>query len=102
MQVGHKLTEVEYEILNILEFDSTRKRMSVICRTPDNRILLYCKVQHCSSPCYNRLADDIHGHACCGSWPSTRDHGSSDDRRCTKHKQQQSGTGGYFRVQHMQ
>ena len=43
LQVGYKLTEVEYEILNILEFDSTRKRMSVICRTPDNRILLYCK-----------------------------------------------------------
>ena len=36
-------TELEYEILNILEFDSTRKRMSVICRTPENRILLYCK-----------------------------------------------------------
>ena len=44
LQVGNKLSEVEYEILNILEFDSTRKRMSVICRTPDNRILLYCKV----------------------------------------------------------
>jgi Cation transport ATPase (P-type) len=36
--------EVAYEILNILEFDSTRKRMSIIVRTPDDRIMLYCKV----------------------------------------------------------
>lgn len=42
--VGDTITELEYEILNVLEFDSTRKRMSVICRTPDNRIMLYCKV----------------------------------------------------------
>ena len=42
--VGDTVTELEYEILNVLEFDSTRKRMSVICRTPDNRLLLYCKV----------------------------------------------------------
>jgi len=37
--------EVEYEVLNILEFNSTRKRMSVVLRCPDNRILLYCKVR---------------------------------------------------------
>jgi len=36
----------EYEILNILEFDSTRKRMSVICRTPEGKLKLYCKVNH--------------------------------------------------------
>jgi magnesium-transporting ATPase (P-type) len=36
--------ETEYEILNILEFNSTRKRMSVIIRTPENKIILYCKV----------------------------------------------------------
>lgn len=42
--VGDEVTELEYEILNVLEFDSTRKRMSVICRTPDNHLLLYCKV----------------------------------------------------------
>ncbi|WIA12055.1 hypothetical protein OEZ85_012134 [Tetradesmus obliquus] len=35
--------ETEYEILNILEFNSTRKRMSVIIRTPENKIILYCK-----------------------------------------------------------
>ena len=43
-------TQVEYEILNILEFDSTRKRMSVICRTPEGRLMLYCKVQTCCYP----------------------------------------------------
>ena len=32
-----------YEILAVLEFNSTRKRMSVICRGPDGRIRLYCK-----------------------------------------------------------
>ncbi|BDA43574.1 Phospholipid-transporting ATPase 3 [Coccomyxa sp. Obi] len=40
---GDGTVEVEYEILNILEFDSTRKRMSVICRTPSGNIMLYCK-----------------------------------------------------------
>lgn len=38
------VVEAEYEVLNILEFNSTRKRMSVVLRAPDNRILLYCKV----------------------------------------------------------
>lgn len=38
------VTELEYEILNILEFDSTRKRMSVVCRTSEGKILLFCKV----------------------------------------------------------
>ncbi|GBF89503.1 phospholipid-transporting ATPase [Raphidocelis subcapitata] len=37
------VTEAEYEVLNILEFNSTRKRMSVVLRAPDNRVLLYCK-----------------------------------------------------------
>jgi magnesium-transporting ATPase (P-type) len=32
-----------YEILNVLEFNSTRKRMSVIVRTPDNKIVLMTK-----------------------------------------------------------
>ena len=39
-----QVTEVEYEILNILEFDSTRKRMSVICRSSEGKLWLYCKV----------------------------------------------------------
>lgn len=33
----------KYEILNVIEFTSSRKRMSVIVRCPDNRIRLYCK-----------------------------------------------------------
>ncbi|ORY56739.1 phospholipid-translocating P-type ATPase [Neocallimastix californiae] len=35
--------EETYEVLHILEFDSVRKRMSVILRTPKNEILLLCK-----------------------------------------------------------
>lgn len=33
----------EYELLAALEFDSTRKRMSVILRCPDGRARVYCK-----------------------------------------------------------
>eukprot|EP00727_Mastigamoeba_balamuthi_P008457 m51a1_g4233 putative probable phospholipid-transporting atpase ia isoform x2 (1527) ;mRNA; r:126100-132652 len=33
----------EFELLNTLEFNSTRKRMSVIVRTPEGKIMLYCK-----------------------------------------------------------
>jgi len=36
-------TEVKYELLSKIEFDSARKRMSVIVRTPDNKIMLVCK-----------------------------------------------------------
>lgn len=32
-----------YEILNVIDFNSDRKRMSVICKTPTNEIKLYCK-----------------------------------------------------------
>lgn len=32
-----------YEVLDIIEFSSTRKRMSVIVRMPDQRICLFCK-----------------------------------------------------------
>lgn len=32
-----------YEILNVLEFTSTRKRMSIIARNPHGQIKLYCK-----------------------------------------------------------
>ena len=34
---------MEYEILNVCEFNSTRKRMSTVIRGPDGRIKLYCK-----------------------------------------------------------
>ncbi|MBW0469719.1 hypothetical protein O181_009434 [Austropuccinia psidii MF-1] len=33
----------EFQVLNILEFNSTRKRMSSIIRGPDGKIKLYCK-----------------------------------------------------------
>ncbi|KAG8901247.1 hypothetical protein FRB99_005456 [Tulasnella sp. 403] len=33
----------EYEILNVCEFNSTRKRMSTIVRGPDGKVKLYCK-----------------------------------------------------------
>jgi len=35
--------EETYDVLHILEFNSVRKRMSVILRTPKNEILLLCK-----------------------------------------------------------
>lgn len=34
---------LEYELLAVLEFNSTRKRMSTIFRCPDGRIRIYCK-----------------------------------------------------------
>ena len=35
---------VEYEVLQVLPFDSTRKRMSILVRHPVTReIILYCK-----------------------------------------------------------
>jgi magnesium-transporting ATPase (P-type) len=33
----------KYELLNVIEFDSARKRMTVIVRTPDNRVMVVCK-----------------------------------------------------------
>lgn len=39
--LGHR---EEYEILNVIEFTSARKRMSVITRTPEGKIKLFCKV----------------------------------------------------------
>ncbi|KAF9583341.1 hypothetical protein BGW38_009712 [Lunasporangiospora selenospora] len=41
IQVGQH--DLEYEILNVCEFNSTRKRMSTIVRGPDKKIKLYCK-----------------------------------------------------------
>lgn len=36
-------TSQEYEILNVCEFNSTRKRMSTVVRCPDGKIKLFCK-----------------------------------------------------------
>ena len=35
--------ERKYHLLNVLEFDSARKRMSVILREPSGKIMLLCK-----------------------------------------------------------
>ncbi|XP_071387877.1 probable phospholipid-transporting ATPase IA isoform X4 [Centroberyx affinis] len=48
-------TEDKYELLHVLEFTSTRKRMSVIMRTPSGKIRLYCK--GADTVIYDRLAD---------------------------------------------
>ncbi|KAL0447089.1 UNVERIFIED_CONTAM: Phospholipid-transporting ATPase 3 [Sesamum latifolium] len=53
-----KVQDVQYEILNVLEFNSTRKRQSVVCRYPDGRLVLYCK--GADTVIYERLAD--HGN----------------------------------------
>lgn len=42
-----------YAILNVIEFNSSRKRMSAILRLPDGRIVLYCK--GADSIIYSRL-----------------------------------------------
>jgi phospholipid-translocating ATPase len=45
--------EKEYTVLNVLEFNSTRKRMSAIMRMPDGKIVLFCK--GADSVIYSRL-----------------------------------------------
>ncbi|XP_010272160.1 PREDICTED: phospholipid-transporting ATPase 3-like [Nelumbo nucifera] len=50
------IQDVSYEILNVLEFNSVRKRQSVICRYPDGRLVLYCK--GADSVIYERLANE--------------------------------------------
>jgi phospholipid-translocating ATPase len=45
-----------YTPLRVLEFNSTRKRMSVIMRCPDGKLILYCK--GADSVIYARLATD--------------------------------------------
>ena len=38
-----------YEIVNVNEFNSTRKRMSVVVKTGDGKYILYCKVRRAVS-----------------------------------------------------
>jgi phospholipid-translocating ATPase len=45
-----------YMPLKLIEFNSTRKRMSVVVRCPDGKIILYCK--GADSVIYERLAPD--------------------------------------------
>jgi len=48
--------ETEYHVLNTLEFNSARKRMSAIVRMPDGKIMLFCK--GADSIIYSRLVPD--------------------------------------------
>jgi len=43
MVVSYRGEKLKYKLLHILEFNSDRKRMSVIVRTPDNRVMVVCK-----------------------------------------------------------
>ncbi|KAJ4469887.1 phospholipid-transporting ATPase 1 [Lentinula aciculospora] len=45
-----------YEVLKVLEFNSTRKRMSVVVRNPEGKLILYTK--GADSVIYARLAED--------------------------------------------
>ncbi|KAH7372069.1 hypothetical protein BKA64DRAFT_610154 [Cadophora sp. MPI-SDFR-AT-0126] len=40
---GDKQTRETYEVLDVVEFSSKRKRMSIIIRFPDGKICLFCK-----------------------------------------------------------
>lgn len=53
---SRKGIEEEYQILNVCEFNSTRKRMSIVLRSPDGRIKLYCK--GADTVILERLSDD--------------------------------------------
>lgn len=53
MIVNVQGVEEKFEVLNTLEFNSSRKRMSAIIRMPDNRIVLFCK--GADSVIYSRL-----------------------------------------------
>lgn len=45
MVIESKLTgtSLHYQLLNVIEFDSARKRMTVIVRCPDGRVMVICK-----------------------------------------------------------
>ncbi|KAJ8760979.1 hypothetical protein K2173_022017 [Erythroxylum novogranatense] len=53
-QMGN-IQDKAYEILNVLEFNSTRKRQSVVCRYSNGRLVLYSK--GADTVIYERLAD---------------------------------------------
>lgn len=48
--------EKEYKLLNVLEFTSARKRMSVILEDPEGKIILYCK--GADTVIYERLGEN--------------------------------------------
>jgi phospholipid-translocating ATPase len=64
---GVERTLREYKILNLLEFNSTRKRMSVVVRDEAGRILVMCK--GADSIIYDRLGKEGKGF-----WEATKEH----------------------------
>ncbi|GAB2280370.1 Phospholipid-transporting ATPase 3 [Dionaea muscipula] len=70
-----KILDVPYEILNVLEFNSTRKRQSVVCKYPDGRLVLYCK--GADSVIYERLSE-----------------GNNDFKKVTRQHLEQFGSAG--------
>ncbi|DBB09563.1 hypothetical protein WJX82_007159 [Trebouxia sp. C0006] len=48
--------QIQLQVLAVLEFNSDRKRMSILCRLPDGRVRLYCK--GADSMIYARLAPE--------------------------------------------
>eukprot|EP00298_Acanthocystis_sp_HF-20_P014376 c20748_g1_i2.p1 GENE.c20748_g1_i2~~c20748_g1_i2.p1 ORF type:complete len:1031 (-),score=387.99 c20748_g1_i2:30-3122(-) len=54
IEVNVQGVDQEYQILNVLEFNSDRKRMSVIARNPEGKIFLYTK--GADTKIYERLA----------------------------------------------
>lgn len=53
--------EQKYDLLATLEFNSDRKRMSIVVQTPDKKVLLMCK--GADSIILARLANNEHGVA---------------------------------------
>ena len=47
--------QLKFELLNVFQFDSDRKRMSVIVKTPEDKIMIFCK--GADSIMEKRLAD---------------------------------------------
>jgi phospholipid-transporting ATPase len=43
VEVEHHGQLWTYDVLAVLEFNSDRKRMSIICRTPEGSLKLFCK-----------------------------------------------------------
>lgn len=41
--IEYKGKTLKYKLLHVIEFNSDRKRMSVIVRTEDGRIMIVCK-----------------------------------------------------------
>lgn len=51
---------ITYDVLHVLPFDSSRKRMSVVIRTPDGDVIMYCK--GADSAVIERLSRDHRTH----------------------------------------